>query len=191
LADARHQLGDDVEWTLRMGGLVVGDRVRAVAHDAEYLRSGLAQVHAASGRSAGDPYWTEIVDVGTWVSDSEPVCRAVLTAIELADTDAGFAASHRLSDLLYVEGVEPDSLDALHEVARTIGLDGDGFVEHWASPHTRDRLTAHWADTRRSGLQTYPTIAVLSDGRLQPVVTGFPRQNIQPCCCFSSQQACQ
>lgn len=173
LAEARLRLGDQVTWTLRMGGLVVGERVRPIADDAQYLRSGLQQVEQVSGRVASDRYFSEIVDDGTWVSNSESVCMIVLAAIELAGTDAGFTASHRLCDLLYIDGVEPDSQEAVDEIARAVDLAERSFSDHLASPGLRRRLAEHWVETRRMGLETYPTIAVRSADGLQPVVTGF------------------
>lgn len=178
LSTARHELGDRVDWTLRMGGLVVDDRVREIAHDADYLRAGLAQVETVSGRVASNVYWNDVVEPGTWVSDSEPVCRAVLVAMELAGPDAGFIASHRFSDLLYIDGIEPDSYVAVRDVARSIGVDGDTFIEAWESEPAATRLTAHWAQTRQMGLQTYPTIAVRTASSLVPVVTGFATADV-------------
>jgi putative protein-disulfide isomerase len=172
LADARTMLGDRAEWTIRMGGLVVGERVRPIACDAAYLRAGLERVVAATGRQAGDAYFTNIVDRGVWVSDSEPVCRAVLVAFELGGTEAAFETSHRLSDALYVDGREPDSLDTLRLIAAAVGFDPTVFAARWDSDAARQRLALHWTDTRRTGLTTYPTIAVVRNGIVVPIVVG-------------------
>ncbi|MFN3218556.1 MAG: DsbA family protein [Acidimicrobiales bacterium] len=172
LAEARSRIGDRARWTLRMGGLVVGERVRPVGLDAAYLRSGLAQVAAATGREAGDRYYTDIVDRGTWVSDSEPVCRAVLVAEELGGTDAAFAASHALSDALYLEGREPDAPTTVRDLATALGLDAEEFLTRWGSDAAAARLAHHWDQTRAMGLTTYPTIAIAGEGVVTPLVVG-------------------
>lgn len=174
LAAARKSLGAEVQWTIRMGGLVVGERVRPIRNDAHYLRDGLASVAQLSGRVASAEYFERVLDVGTWVSNSETVCRAVLTAIELGGTEAGFIASHFLSDTLYVEGLEPDAGSSVEALAVELDLDVAKFVGHWEADRTRDALALHWAETRRLGLTTYPTIAVTrQDGSVDDLITGF------------------
>lgn len=153
-----------------MGGLVVNVRVRPVGEDAGYLRAGLAQVQRVSGRAASDRYFD---DIGTWVSSSEPVCRAALVAIELGGQDAGFEASHHLSDRMYVQGREPDSIESIRDLADTLGVDGNTFIDRWTSPEAHARLQEHWTDTRRTGLQTYPTIAVRTTNGISEMLTGF------------------
>lgn len=172
LEEARDRIGDRAHWTLRMGGLVVGERVRPVGLDAAYLRSGLAQVAAATGRTAGDRYYSDIVDRGSWVSDSEPVCRAVLVAEELGGTDAAFTASHALSDALYLEGREPDAPATVSDLAASLGLEPEQFLARWASDTAAARLTRHWEQTRAMGLSTYPTVAAVHAGVVTPLVVG-------------------
>ena len=173
LEAARTELGSEVDWTLRMGGLVVGDRVRPVVHDADYLHKGLAQVAQVSDRIATTKYYDDIVGVGTWVSDSEPACRAVLTAIELDGTAAGFTASHFLSDRLYIDGQEPDDADSTEALALILGIDIVRFRQHRERTDTKQRLARHWADTRAMGLTTYPTIAVRIGSSVRELVTGY------------------
>lgn len=170
---ARHHLGDSIEWIVQMGGLVVGERIRPVALDAGYLRSGLSQVERASGRQASERYFENIVETGTWVSNSEPVCRAVLAAIEVAGQGAGMIATSLLSDLLYIEGLEPDSEESVGRVADAVGVSRSEFLALWRSDGLRSRLAHHWEQTRASGLTTYPTIAEVTVDGVRPLLTGY------------------
>jgi putative protein-disulfide isomerase len=172
LEQAREMLGDRVTWRVRTGGLVVGERVRAVRHDAAYLRRGLQQVAEVTGRVAGERYFAEIVDRGTWISDSEPVCRAVMVADELGGSDAAFTASRFLSDSLYVHGREPDAPATVRDLAAALGVDAEKFVGRWASEAAAIGLQAHWDQTRALGLQTYPTIAIVRGDHVDPLVVG-------------------
>lgn len=172
VAEARRRLASSAQWSVRMGGLVVGERVRPVRHDAAYLRRGLAEVERVSGRRAGEAYFDDVVDVGTWVSDSEPACRAVLVADELGGAHTAIETSHRLSDLLYLDG-RPPSLPVVAEIAEGLGLDADAFVERWSAPDTARRLRDHWEATRATGLTTYPSIAVRRGESLEVRLEGY------------------
>ncbi|HJK98924.1 MAG TPA: hypothetical protein RMF84_17010 [Polyangiaceae bacterium LLY-WYZ-14_1] len=46
VADLRRALGDEVDWEVACGGLVVGPRVAPIAEAADYLRAGMGAVEA-------------------------------------------------------------------------------------------------------------------------------------------------
>jgi putative protein-disulfide isomerase len=172
LNDARQSLGDEVRWRIECGGLVVGDRVRPIAHDREYLRAGFAQVLSASGRATGDRYWSEIVEPGTWVSSSEPVCRAVLVVQQQAP-ELAMKFSHSLTDALYLDGREPDTPETLRLVAEQYGLNGDAFIASWASAEAIDMTATSFISARQMGVTTYPSLFFEVGLQLHPLLSGF------------------
>ncbi len=172
LNDARERLGDEVRWRVECGGLVVGDRVRPIVHDSEYLRSGFAQVLAASGRVTGDRYWSEIVEPGTWVSNSEPVCRAVLVMQQQAP-DLAMKFSHSLTDALYLDGREPDTPETLRLLTEQLGLNGDEFIASWASAEAIDMTARSFKAARQLGVTTYPSLFLEVGSQLHPILSGF------------------
>jgi putative protein-disulfide isomerase len=173
LLEARRRLGDLVRWRLETGLLVTGGRVRPIAHDRDYLRQGLAQVAAIAGRRVGDAYWRDIVEDGTWVSDSEPAVRAVVVARELAP-GSELAFSHALTDALYLDGRRPDDPATLRTIAEELGLDGDEVVATWGTDAAR-RSTAEAATQARAlGVETYPSLFLLEpDGTPRPLLAGY------------------
>lgn len=173
LLDARARLGDLVRWRLETGLLVTGERVRPIAQDRGYLRQGLAQVEAVAGRRAGDAYWRDVVEDGTWVSDSEPAVRAVVTARELAP-GVELAFSHALTDALYLEGRRPDDPDTLRALAGRFDLDGEHLVAAWASDEARRSTAEAAARARALGVETYPSLFLLEpDGTPRPLLAGY------------------
>ena len=173
LGAARRELTREVRFEVACGGLVVGERVRQVRHDEAYLRAGLATVAATTGRRASDAYLEGLLVDGTWVSDSEPVVRAVVLARDTAGDDAALDLSSALSDTLYSDGLAPDDPQVLSTVADRLGLDGAAFVQSWGSEAARAATAAEMARARALGVQTYPSLLLRVQGGLVPLVAGY------------------
>jgi putative protein-disulfide isomerase len=171
LNDALLALGDDVQWRIECGGLVTGDRVRPIALDKDYLVAGFAQVEAASGRVPGDRYWSDVVQPGTWISNSEPACRAVLLVQQLRP-EIAIRFSHALTDALYLHGQTPENPQTLRMVA-DFGLDPDQFLASWDSQDAIDMTAAAFAHARQIGVTTYPSLFLEVGSRLHPILAGF------------------
>lgn len=173
ILEAKQRLGEAVTWRIEAGGLVVGDRVHPVAQDREYLVAGLAQVAMVSGRRAGDAYYEKVLEPGTWVSNSEPACRAVLVAQDMRP-EVAVEFSHWLTDALYLDGRVPDDPDTLRAAAAATGLDGDELVARWATPGAVAMTHEAFGRARSRGVHTYPSLFLEApDGRLEPLVAGY------------------
>jgi putative protein-disulfide isomerase len=172
IVDVALDLVKRFDWHVECGGLVVGDRVHPVSQDREYLVAGLAQVAAVSGREASAAYFDGLLADGTWVSNSEPSCRAVIVVRELAP-DRVIEFSHGLTDALYLDGREPDAPDTIRKVADALGLDGDAVVDRWSGSAAVDATVAAFAHARSIGITTYPSLFVDRGAGLVPIMAGW------------------
>jgi putative protein-disulfide isomerase len=163
----------EVAIELRCGGLVVGARVHRVALDRDYLVRGLQQVRALTGVEAGPDFYTRILEPGTYVSDSEPPCRAIATMLRLRP-DAAYRFAAGITVGYYRHGKAPDHPQHLGELARAEGVDADEFLALWQSDELR-RATQKWfVTTRAAGITSYPTLIYADDsGEPWLVGTGF------------------
>jgi putative protein-disulfide isomerase len=172
LNEARTNLGDDVQWRIECGGLVTGERVRPISFDSDYLKAGFAQVQLASGRVTGDRYWSEVVEPGTWVSNSEPVCRAVLLVQQL-QPELAMSFSHSLTDALYLDGRIPNDPETLAVVAQQCGLNAEDFLRAWQAPEAATMTRHAFARARQLGVTTYPSLFLEMNSVLQPILSGY------------------
>ncbi len=172
ILEAKRSLGDTVRWRIECGGLVTGERVRPIGLDRDYLIAGLERVEEVTGRQAGAGYRERVLDVGTWVSDSEPAARAVLTAQAMAE-EVAVEFSHWLTDALYLEGRVPDDADVLRDAAAAVGIDGDELVARWATPDAVAATEKAFAGARAMGVTTYPSLFLEDGGELVPLLAGY------------------
>jgi putative protein-disulfide isomerase len=187
IASAKKILNGLVNWQISCGGLVTGQRVRPIALDAQYLRSGFAQVRAACGREPSEAYWENVVNEGTWISNSEPVCKAIFAVQCHAETtgSAESAASlaidfsESLSDALYVGGKLPDDPHNIEQLSLSLGLDGKAIVQFWSSDEAKKLTQLKFSQAREFGVESYPSLFILHRDSVFPIGTGFmPAEDI-------------
>jgi putative protein-disulfide isomerase len=172
LLKARQELADEVAFRIECGGLVTGERVRPIALDRDYLVAGFTQVKATSGREPGPNYWSRVVEPGTWVSNSEPACRAVLVAQKM-EPGRAIEFSHALTDALYVNGALPDDPSTVRRVAEDVGINADELSSLWSSPDAVTLTADAFAHARQIGVRSYPSLYLEVGSHLRPILSGF------------------
>jgi putative protein-disulfide isomerase len=157
---------------LAYGGLVVGERVRPIRHDRDYLIAGLAEVQRVSGVAAGAAYYEGLLQAGTYISNSEPPCRAITVVRQLAP-ERVYAFADSLPHALYVRGLALDDADVLAELVAAQGIDVEPFLKRWDSDAARSATRQQFALARAQGFSTYPTLIYERDGQLYPIAKGY------------------
>jgi putative protein-disulfide isomerase len=169
-----------VAFEVRCGGLVTGDRVRAVRHDAEYLRTGLATVAQVTGQQAGQRFLNGLLVDGSYVSDSEPLCR-LLWCVRSQGPHVLLGVGHELSSAFYRLGLPPTDRDVLVHALQCQGLDAEDILHEWDSVAAREGTASWMAEARGMGVTTYPSVLVrkpdANAGRVEyeMVSSGFER----------------
>ncbi|NJO05290.1 MAG: DsbA family protein [Chloroflexaceae bacterium] len=153
----------DLPITLAYGGLVVGARVEPIAAMRDYLRRGLAQVQAVSGATAGPQFYNGLLAEGTYISNSEPPCRAIYVVEHLAPNRA-YAFADTLPYTFYGQGQPLDNADVLAALATAQGIDAAQFVQMWHSSAAIEGTQHAFQRARAAGIHTYPTLIYERDG---------------------------
>jgi putative protein-disulfide isomerase len=169
---ALHTAFPDLPIEVQMGGLVLGERVRPIAYDREYLVRGLAEVERVAGVRAGAPFFEGLLAKGSYVSNSEPPCRAVVVMQEMAPERA-FAFAHALPAAYYEQGQPLDDPAVIGDLAAAQGVDADHFVAHWQSDAARESTQRAFAAGRAAGIISYPTLRYRRGDRVVTLVKGY------------------
>jgi putative protein-disulfide isomerase len=172
VTELRHGLKGRVRWRLACGGLVTGERVKPIGETREYLLRGMAQVEARTDARFGDGFKKGLLAQGSWVSSSEPGCRAVLLVQELEGAEKALDFGAALSTAFYVDGKPTDDVDALRAVADATNVDATRLLAAWSSPGADQRTRTAFTEARSEGVTTYPSLFLDWGKGLVPVVSG-------------------
>jgi putative protein-disulfide isomerase len=155
-----------VSLDLVMGGLRAGNTEPMHAQDKDYIRSAWTRVGAASGQ----PFDFSFFDREGFVYDTEPACRAVVTARRLLPRMAlPFMA--RIQQAFYAENRDMTAVDEIAGVAEEAGFDRAGFSEAFAAPETRNETFRDFLTAQSLGVHGFPTLIAGSEEKGYALLT--------------------
>lgn len=154
------------------GGLVVGERVGPIKNHAGYLLQGEQQLFARTGIAFGKQFKDKLLHQGTYVSDSEPPCRAVWVMQKLKPEHA-FAFANELPTAHYWDGIALDDPAQLARIASRYGVEDRLFVETWQSEDAKKGVVSAFQLARTKGVVSYPTLWLERDGQKEDFVKGW------------------
>ncbi len=167
----REVLGNQVQIRIACGGLITGDREQPIREVADYLRQGMQSVEKQTGVKFGRAFVEGLLAEGTWISRSEPGCRAVLLVQEIwPQHSLDFAQA--LSRAFYYDGLPPDTPETMSQVAHNTQVDADLLLSRWNQPETHEQTLQTFAQARSLGIQSYPSLFLWRNSTLLPIVHG-------------------
>lgn len=115
-----------------------------------------------------------------FVYDTEPACRALVTAREL-DAERGWALLKLIQGALYEQGLDVTRAPQLVDLAEQAGFDRERFSAAFASVETRTTTTADFAWVQDLGIAGFPTLLAERNGQLALLTNGYqPLDRLQP-----------
>ena len=165
-----------MELQLVMGGLRAGNTAPMRQQDKDYIREAWTRVGAASGQAFDFSFF----DREGFVYDTEPACRAVVTARRLLPRLAlPFMA--RIAQAFYAENRDMTSSEEIAGVAEEAGFDRQQFGETFLAPDTRNETYHDFLVAQELGISGFPTLIAGSDAKGFALVTsGYrPLEDLQ------------
>ena len=135
-----------------------------------------AQVHATSGLTMLD----NAVNQPTFIYDTEPACRAVVTARTLSPQGA-LPVFSAIQHAFYAEGRDVTRGDILAEVACAalagcgVQHSADHFLALWSSAPMRQATLDDFNLTKSWKIDGFPMLVLERNGQLDMVTSGFAR----------------
>jgi putative protein-disulfide isomerase len=157
-----------------VGGLRAYNRK---AMDAELKTTLLSHWQHVEERT-GLPFSRDALAREGFVYDTEPACRAVVSARTLAP-NAALPVFHAIQHAFYAQGLDVTQGDVLAKVATTalkdagVTTDTAAFLDHWNSAAAITATNDDFTQTQRWGVTGFPTLVLERDGRLDLVASGY------------------
>lgn len=159
--------------TLVMGGLRPYNREPMSPAFRGMLREHWGHVATASGL----PFSQAILDRDDFVYDTEPACRAVVTARQLFPAQA-FAMMKAIQSAFYRDGRDATRPGVLADIAAETGYDRDTFAVSFASEAMQAATRADFAATQSLGVSGFPTVAAEHGEQLYLVTSGYVTHDV-------------
>jgi putative protein-disulfide isomerase len=157
---------DRLPLDLVMGGLRAANTEPMRAKDKDYIRGAWTRVGAATGQ----PFDMGFFDREGFVYDTEPACRAVVTARRLLPRMAlPFMA--RIQQAFYAENRDVTAPEEIAGVAEEAGFDRAGFGEAFAAAETRNETFRDFLTAQSLGIHGFPTLIGGSEEKGYALVT--------------------
>jgi putative protein-disulfide isomerase len=175
IAAIAERFADRMALRLVMGGLRAGNTAPMRQEDKDYIRSAWTRVNAASGQ----PFDFHFFDRESFVYDTEPACRAVVTARRLLPRLA-LPFMGRISQAFYAENRDMTSADEIAAVAEEAGFERDAFSAAFLAPETRNETFRDFLTAQQMGIRGFPTVIAGSDEQGYALLTnGYqPLENL-------------
>lgn len=157
-----------VKLDLVMGGLRAYNTTPMDADAKRTTRAHWQQVQQKTGLR----FAATALDADGFVYDTEPACRAVVTARHL-DPSVALDLLHAIQRAFYAEGRDVTARDVLVGIAVESGLDAAAFREAFDSAATKEATRDDFVLTQRVGVTGFPTLCVDAGRRLLLINAGF------------------
>lgn len=143
---------------LIMGGLRAGNTKPMDQDDNAYVKGHWEHVKARTGQAFNFDFFAR----DGFVYDTEPACRAVVTARSF-HAGLGLRLLSRLHKAFYVEGQDTTDRDALVALAGVEGLDVEAFGEKFDSQEASMVTRIDFEIAKKVGVTGFPTLLAGSD----------------------------
>lgn len=166
MAELAHRFNDRLGLSVVVGGLRAGNSEPMSGQDKDYIRDAWTKVGAATGQ----PFDPSFFDRASFVYDTEPACRAVVTARRLQSSMA-LPMMSRVSRAFYAENRDMTAADEIAEVAEEAGFERDAFAKAYTSPETQNETFRDFLTAQELGIRGFPTLIAGSENKGYALVT--------------------
>lgn len=148
----RVALEDRVNWMLIMGGLRPQNE-QSMPELKDYLTGHWQEIE----KRTGQPFNYEVMDDTTFLYDTDPAARAVVTVQKIAP-DQDFDYFLTIQTAFYAVNRRITDREVLADIAAENGIDRSAFLDHFDTDEIREATEAHYQYTARLGVRGFPSL---------------------------------
>ncbi|RTE65885.1 DsbA family protein [Amphritea opalescens] len=168
LKEVMNRLRPGINMVCYMGGLAP-DSDQPMPKE---MQQAIAQTWHSIEQRTGAQFNYEFWDKCQPRRSTYPACRAVISAEQLT-TGSGMKMTEAIQQAYYQQAKNPSDLPVLADLAETIGLDREQFIQQMASEKTAQTLFEDLSFCQQSGIQGFPFLGVQTDNGFDVISTGY------------------
>lgn len=153
----QRQYAGQLAFEVLSGGMITGNRVQPIGAMAEYIRRASAQLESVTGVSPSEAYQANILDAGTYISNSVPPAVA-LCILKEASPGAQVPLASAIQGLLYAQGKDLNVADTYLPLAANQGLAEEVFRERFTDPAYEAKARKDFSQVQSWGIDGFPAV---------------------------------
>jgi len=159
---------DRVELELVMGGLRAGGGEEWNTSFKDFLRHHWEDV----GMKSGQPFSFTLLDRPKFDYDTEPACRAVVVAGEMAP-DKMLLFFQAIQKGFYVQSKDPKQVAFYEPICEELGMDYSDFSSKFKSLQAKENTIGHFQRSAQLEVRSFPTVLLEHNGKLHGIARGY------------------
>ena len=164
----RHAADQGVPFTIIMGGLRPGGGEEWNDQFKNFLKHHWEEVNKRSGQ----PFGYDIFEKENFNYDTEPACRAVVTARHIAPEKSLYFYEY-VQHYFYVKSADPNQLEFYLPICETLDIDFAEFSQLFNSEEMKHATQQDFAQSRSWGISGFPSIVYRKDDQLHLIAQGY------------------
>jgi putative protein-disulfide isomerase len=159
---------DKVDFRLLMGGLRPYTKEPMNSERKEFLKAHWADV----GRSTGQPFNFDILEIDGFVYDTERAARAVVVVQEMSPEDT-YAFFKSVQHTFYVENKNTNDVATYVDLLPRFGIDGEAFTARYESDEYKLKTRQQFSEASSLGAVSFPTILIRKGDTVKLLARGY------------------
>jgi putative protein-disulfide isomerase len=157
-----------IPFTLNMGGLRPGGGEEWNTQFKNFLKHHWEEVHKRSGQ----PFGYALFDLANFNYDTEPACRAVVTARSM-EAEKTLRFYELLQHSFYVESNDPKDLETYESICKKLELDFTKFSKLFLTDEMKYATQMDFAQNRQWGVTGFPAVIYRKKDELTYIAKGY------------------
>ncbi len=120
----------------------------------------------------GQPFSYALLDAEYFNYDTEPACRAVVSA-ELIAKDTKIEFFRETQRKFYTQSEDPKKIEFYESICLTTGIDFDDFKNVFTSKFAIAETISEFYRARHFGVNAFPTILIEKDSMIKKIASGY------------------
>lgn len=162
----------DYNFVVMSGGMVRGSNVKPISGMADYIRQASRQLEQVTGVKQTQAYHEQILDKGTYITNSEPPAIALLILKEkFPEKQIPLAAA--IQNLHFVEGKDLNEVETYLPVVRQFRANEKDFKKKFSDKDYADLARQEFELVEKWGIRGFPAVVVETGEKLYMVAQGY------------------
>ncbi len=158
----------DIAFNVVVGGLRPGGGDPWDDQMKDFLAHHWDEVH----KKTGQPFKYDLMNLEDFQYDTEPACRAVVTARSI-NPAVEFDFFEKIQYKFYAESKDPNDIEFYESICNELKLDFEKFTSIFNSSEVIEATNEEFMANRSWGVKGYPTVLFYCDERLYLLSNGF------------------